>query len=67
MNSDEERALFAGCGWQYDYIGRKWVSPTGTVEIGLDFLVRVTSEGPEAEHALRRLVEQNCRPPEVQP
>lgn len=65
MNSDEERALFENCGWTYDYIGRKWVSPDGAVELGLDLLVQVTTEGPEAEHALRQLVQQNCRPPEA--
>lgn len=55
MNSDQERALFLSYGWEYNYIRRVWVSPDGTKEIGLDFLVQLTQE-PEGDLRLMRAI-----------
>ena len=61
MNSDEERAMFEDCGWEYDYIKRRWVSPDGEGWISIDVVVAVSSEGPEGEERLRAMVERRCR------
>lgn len=61
MNSDEERALFEGCGWEYDYIAREWVSSDGKRRVSIDSVMEVTSEGPEGEERLRALVKSGCR------
>lgn len=57
MNSAQERALFEEYGWRYDHVGRKWVSPDGTKEIGLDFIVRLTQEPDGDLHLMRAIVE----------
>ncbi len=57
MTSDQEKALFEEYGWSYDYVGRKWVSPDGLKEIGIDFIVLLTQE-PEGDlHLMRAIVE----------
>lgn len=57
MNSDQEKALFAQYGWEYDYIGRKWVAPNGC-EISTDQIMEVTSY-PAGDLALMRLIVEN--------
>lgn len=57
MNSQQESALFREWGWVYDYVGRKWVSPDGTTEIGVDFMVKLTQEPDGDLHLMRAIVE----------
>lgn len=57
MNSDEERALFEDHGWEYDYIGRKWVSPVDPeVAVTTDMLVE--NKSPAFDRDLRLIVEE---------
>jgi len=56
MNSDEESALFRKHGWVYDYIGRKWDSPTGTF-ISIDDVMEMT-ETPGGEQVIMDMIVQ---------
>lgn len=54
MNSDQEKSLFTGYGWDYDFIGRFWLSPDGT-QITQDQLMDLTAR-PEGDVALMRII-----------
>lgn len=57
MNSDQERTLFEDWGWEYDYIGRKWVAPNGH-EITTDQLME-NMVTPEDDLSLMALIVEN--------
>lgn len=57
MNSEQEKALFADWGWEYDYISRKWVAPNGR-EITADQIMEIACD-PEGDMALMALIVEN--------
>ncbi len=54
MNSQQEKALFAQYGWEYDFIGRIWIAPDGT-KLSPDDLMEITVDA-EGDLALMRLI-----------
>ena len=62
MNSDQERAVLERYGWQYDYVGRKWVAPD-LFEVSLDDLVAASKMlGPSAERRLLQVAREHGSP-----
>ena len=51
MNSMEEKEYFERYGWEYDFIKRVWVSPTGSFRIPNDLLM-ANATGPESQEQL---------------
>jgi len=48
LYSDDEKKLFHSNGWEYDYIKREWVSPSGKVVSNEDLMkYTVTKEGED--------------------
>lgn len=61
MNSDKEREIFEGYGWQYNFVKRYWMAPDGFI-IELEDLMKAADEfGPDVEMALMNVAIQHGR------
>jgi len=59
MNSEEEREILEGWGWEYEYVGRRWIAPDGFV-LETETLVLVAEEMGEAmETRLREIAREH--------